>query len=57
MIVKFKSNGVELRFGYVECYCFDEENNLLCIRCTDDSCGRNIYGDVTDLEILGEGDE
>lgn len=60
MIVKFKSNDVELRFGYVEHYCFNEENGTLCICCKNDSCGiadRHIFGNVTDLEILEEGDE
>lgn len=57
MIVKFKSNNVELRYGYVECYCFNEENNILCIRCTNDSCERHMFVNVTDLEILEEGDE
>lgn len=56
MIVKFKSNDVELRFGYVECYCFDEENSILCIRCTNDSCGSKFVN-VADFEILEEGDE
>lgn len=58
MIVKFKSNDVELRFGYVEHYCFNEENSTLCICCKNDSCGNKyMFGDVTDLEILEEGDE
>lgn len=56
MIVKFKSNDVELRFGYVECYCFNEENNTLCIRCTCDT-DKYMVVNVTDLEILEEGDE